>query len=269
MTSDSALRFRHQDEVIASLAAARYVVDEVRQAADRPGRELVFIARRAGRWLTGTWPWPALCGHQREGRPSQVGVGRQGLASLTYGRRTSTACFFVRAGSGGQPQHQRGHGQQEEHGRRGERVVACAQVGDDGTDEEHDDANCRAVLMAAAMEMPAVVVPISGTPMPTSSPSAPAAGGRPTWSATTPARSRWPWPSGPGDSGRRRPPPRRRVGDEQAADNDVRGEHGEPFIRRGSRPRVHYLPYFRIYGNHIIWRRCQQAGRAKPGVDGN
>ena len=35
-------------KVIASLAAARYVVDEVRQAADRPGRELVFIARRAG-----------------------------------------------------------------------------------------------------------------------------------------------------------------------------------------------------------------------------
>jgi SAM-dependent methyltransferase len=48
LTSDSTLRFRHQDEVIASLAAARYVVDEVRQAADRPGRELVFIARRAG-----------------------------------------------------------------------------------------------------------------------------------------------------------------------------------------------------------------------------
>jgi hypothetical protein len=33
--------------VTASLAAAGYVVDEVRQAPDRPGRELVFIARRA------------------------------------------------------------------------------------------------------------------------------------------------------------------------------------------------------------------------------
>jgi hypothetical protein len=47
LTSDSRLRFRHRDEVTASLAAAGYVVDEVRQAPDRPGRELVFIARRA------------------------------------------------------------------------------------------------------------------------------------------------------------------------------------------------------------------------------
>jgi ubiquinone/menaquinone biosynthesis C-methylase UbiE len=47
LTSESTLRFRHRDEVIASLAAAGFVVDEVRQAPDRPGRELVFIARRA------------------------------------------------------------------------------------------------------------------------------------------------------------------------------------------------------------------------------
>jgi SAM-dependent methyltransferase len=47
LTSDSTLRFRHQDEVAASLAAAGFLVDEVRQAPDRPGRELVFIARRA------------------------------------------------------------------------------------------------------------------------------------------------------------------------------------------------------------------------------
>jgi SAM-dependent methyltransferase len=48
LTSESTLRFRHRDEVIASLAAAGYLVEEVRQAPDRPGRELVFIARRAG-----------------------------------------------------------------------------------------------------------------------------------------------------------------------------------------------------------------------------
>jgi SAM-dependent methyltransferase len=48
LTSDSTLRFRHRDEVIASLDAAGHVVDEVRQAPDRPGREMVFIARRAG-----------------------------------------------------------------------------------------------------------------------------------------------------------------------------------------------------------------------------
>ena len=55
------------------------------------------------------------------------------------------------------------------------------------------------------------------------------------------------------------------VGDEQAADNDVRGEHGEPFIGRGSCPQVHYLPYFRRYGDRNICGRCQQAGRARRG----
>jgi SAM-dependent methyltransferase len=45
LTSHSTLRFRHRDEVTASLAAAGYVVDEVRQAPDRPGLELVFIVR--------------------------------------------------------------------------------------------------------------------------------------------------------------------------------------------------------------------------------
>jgi SAM-dependent methyltransferase len=54
LTSDSTLRFRHRDEVTASLGTAGYVVDEVRQAPDRPGRELVFIARRAGVGSTGT-----------------------------------------------------------------------------------------------------------------------------------------------------------------------------------------------------------------------
>jgi hypothetical protein len=38
MTSDSTLRFRHRDEVTASLAAMGYLVDEVREAPDRPGR---------------------------------------------------------------------------------------------------------------------------------------------------------------------------------------------------------------------------------------
>jgi SAM-dependent methyltransferase len=47
LTSDSTLRFRTRDEVTASLAAAGYLVKEVREAPDRPGRELVFIAHRA------------------------------------------------------------------------------------------------------------------------------------------------------------------------------------------------------------------------------
>jgi SAM-dependent methyltransferase len=47
LTSDSTLRFRSRDELASSLVAADLVVDEIRDAPDRPGRELVFIARRA------------------------------------------------------------------------------------------------------------------------------------------------------------------------------------------------------------------------------
>lgn len=48
LTSDSTLRFRSRDEVAGSLRAAGFLLDEVREAPDRPGREMVFIARRAG-----------------------------------------------------------------------------------------------------------------------------------------------------------------------------------------------------------------------------
>jgi SAM-dependent methyltransferase len=47
LTSDSTLRFRSREEVERSLHAAGFVVDEVRDAPDRPGRELVFVASRA------------------------------------------------------------------------------------------------------------------------------------------------------------------------------------------------------------------------------
>ncbi len=47
LTSDSTLRFRIRGELADSLAAAGFVVDEVRDAPDRPGREFVFIARKA------------------------------------------------------------------------------------------------------------------------------------------------------------------------------------------------------------------------------
>lgn len=46
LVSTSTLRFRSRDEVLASLAATGFVVEEVRDALDRPGRELVFVARR-------------------------------------------------------------------------------------------------------------------------------------------------------------------------------------------------------------------------------
>lgn len=48
LTSESTLRFRGREEVQATLVASGYVVDEVRGAPDRPGRELVFFARRPG-----------------------------------------------------------------------------------------------------------------------------------------------------------------------------------------------------------------------------
>jgi hypothetical protein len=48
LTSDSTLRFRERDEVATALRTCGFVVDEVRDAPDRPGRELVFLARRPG-----------------------------------------------------------------------------------------------------------------------------------------------------------------------------------------------------------------------------
>jgi SAM-dependent methyltransferase len=46
LTSDSTLRFRERDELEAQLVGHGYVVREVRDAPDRPGRELVFFAER-------------------------------------------------------------------------------------------------------------------------------------------------------------------------------------------------------------------------------
>jgi hypothetical protein len=48
LTSESTLRFREREEIQASLTAHGFVVDDVRGAPDRPGRELVFFARRPG-----------------------------------------------------------------------------------------------------------------------------------------------------------------------------------------------------------------------------
>ncbi|MEW2549207.1 class I SAM-dependent methyltransferase [Streptomyces sp. NPDC047002] len=46
LTSDSTLRFRGREEVEADLTAHGFVLQEVRDAPDRPGREYVFLARR-------------------------------------------------------------------------------------------------------------------------------------------------------------------------------------------------------------------------------
>jgi SAM-dependent methyltransferase len=48
LTSDSTLRFRSMDELTESLVDAGFSVRDVRDAPDRPGREMVFVARRLG-----------------------------------------------------------------------------------------------------------------------------------------------------------------------------------------------------------------------------
>lgn len=48
ITSRSTLRFRSRAAIEETLRVSGFVVDEVRDAPDRPGRELVFVARRAG-----------------------------------------------------------------------------------------------------------------------------------------------------------------------------------------------------------------------------
>jgi SAM-dependent methyltransferase len=49
ITSQSTLRFRPREAIEASLGATGFVVDEVRDAPDRPGREFVFVVRRVDR----------------------------------------------------------------------------------------------------------------------------------------------------------------------------------------------------------------------------
>ncbi|MEU3242873.1 MULTISPECIES: class I SAM-dependent methyltransferase [unclassified Streptomyces] len=46
LTSDSTLRFRERNEVERDLITHGFVLDDVREAPDRPGREFVFLARR-------------------------------------------------------------------------------------------------------------------------------------------------------------------------------------------------------------------------------
>ncbi len=46
LTSDSTLRFRERDEVEREVDGHGFVVEAVRDAPDRPGREFVLLARR-------------------------------------------------------------------------------------------------------------------------------------------------------------------------------------------------------------------------------
>ena len=57
LTSRSTLRFRTADEIAASLEAANFRLDEVREAPDRQGKEHVFLATRVtGQRDDGTAP---------------------------------------------------------------------------------------------------------------------------------------------------------------------------------------------------------------------
>ena len=47
LTSDSTLRFRERAEMVDSLQASGFTVEEVRDAPDRPGLEMVFVAAKA------------------------------------------------------------------------------------------------------------------------------------------------------------------------------------------------------------------------------
>jgi SAM-dependent methyltransferase len=48
VTSDSTLRFRDQVEITDSLREAGFMVEEIRDAPDRPGLEMVFVAMKMG-----------------------------------------------------------------------------------------------------------------------------------------------------------------------------------------------------------------------------
>lgn len=44
LTSDSTLRFRDREEIVESLVEADFAVEDIRDAPDRPGLEMVFVA---------------------------------------------------------------------------------------------------------------------------------------------------------------------------------------------------------------------------------
>ena len=69
VTSESTLRFRGRDDVVSDLVAAGFVVEDVRDAPDRPGRELVFVASR---------PDESLAAH-KEGGWRELGVVDEAL----------------------------------------------------------------------------------------------------------------------------------------------------------------------------------------------
>ena len=56
LESSSTLRFRDRSEIEASLGRAGFELEEIRDAPDRPGREMVFLSRARDDW-DGSTPW--------------------------------------------------------------------------------------------------------------------------------------------------------------------------------------------------------------------
>jgi SAM-dependent methyltransferase len=100
LTSDSTLRFRTRAELDASLTAAGFVVDDVRDAPDRPGRELVVLARRPSyrhrgtRGLTSAQPGPT---------PAQAAARSSSNVRSRSLRVSEAACSNSARASGSRP----------------------------------------------------------------------------------------------------------------------------------------------------------------------
>lgn len=95
LTSDSTLRFRGRDEIEADLAAQGYVVSEVRQAPDRPGKSSSFshadppdvltsVGEPILQWLRRPERQRSVSDHERVARRGPrgfvAGVGTMGFA---------------------------------------------------------------------------------------------------------------------------------------------------------------------------------------------
>jgi hypothetical protein len=69
-------------------------------------------------------------------------IVREKAVSRVFPESMTTKIRASRGSRPGHSQYQRGDGQQQKHSRQTERVIACAQMGDDGTDKEQDKTTC-------------------------------------------------------------------------------------------------------------------------------
>lgn len=89
LTSDSTLRIRERQEDEAALAAQAYVLEDVRDAPDRPGREFVFVARRPETARRGAPPTPRHTEADRTILATKSGATSAGESAW---KRSSCSC---------------------------------------------------------------------------------------------------------------------------------------------------------------------------------